>query len=90
MNLTRPLVLAAALATITGCSTTTIRSVQEMESHNGSLVLKYGEAVLRQELFSTKLVSSEQKIATCEQSAEALECKTLNVTIDNKPLKYLK
>lgn len=77
---------ALLVSVLAGCSTTTVRSIQEMESHNGDLVLKYGEVKYRQNLFSTELVSNEQKVANCKQTAEELDCKSLKVAIDGEPL----
>ena len=51
MNAFRLFTATAALTLLAGCSTTTYRSIQEMESHNGNLVIKYGETVVKQELF---------------------------------------
>lgn len=80
---------ALVLAT-TACSTTTVRSIQEMESNNGQLYLKYGEVVYKKELFSSKLISNTQKVAECETSENNLTCKSLNVTIDGEELITIK
>lgn len=90
MNFFKILAVTALLTVIAGCSTTTVRSIQEMESHNGDLVLKYGEVKYKQSLFSTELVSNEQKVANCTKSDEELDCKSLKVTIDGEPLILIK
>lgn len=80
------LAVAALASVVVGCSTTTVRSIQEMESHNGELVLKYGETKFKQTLFSTELVSNEQKVANCTKTEQELDCKSLKVAIDGEPL----
>ncbi len=67
MNTFKILAVTALVSVLAGCSTTTVRSIQEMESHNGDLVLKYGEVKYRQNLFSTELVSNEQKLLTANK-----------------------
>lgn len=86
MNFVKLLTLGAALSLLTACATTTSRSIQEMESHNGKLVLKYGEIVTKKTLFSTEFVSAEQKIADCDKVEGELKCSSLKVSIDNEPL----
>ena len=80
------LVVAGLVTLLAGCSTTTVRSIQEMESHNGDLILKYGEVKYQQTLFSTELISNEQKIANCKKTETELDCKALKVSIDGEPL----
>ncbi|QQD22706.1 hypothetical protein [Venatoribacter cucullus] len=86
MNAFRLFTATAALTLLAGCSTTTYRSIQEMESHNGNLVIKYGETVVKKELFSAKITSTNQKVAQCDQSDNDLNCTSLNITIDGQPL----
>lgn len=90
MKFLKILAAAAVILSTTACSTTTVRSIQEMESNNDQLFLKYGEVVYKKELFSSKLVSNTQKIAECEKSENNLTCTSLNVTIDGQGLVTIK
>jgi hypothetical protein len=90
MNIIKTTAIIAGIMSITACSTTTMRSIQEMESNNDQLFIKYGEVVYQKDLFSSQIISNKQSIAECEKSNQNLACKSLNVTIDGSPLVSVK
>lgn len=90
MKALKLLTVASIAVVVSACSTTTVRSVQEMEANKGTMYIKYGEVVVQKELFSSRIISNDQKIAKCEESGTDLKCSSLNLTIDGTPLKQTK
>lgn len=93
---TRMVALLGAVALVSACTSTyKVREVQTMAPHGDKILVTYSETEYEQELFGSGLILEEpknarQRVASCKQAAQALDCTSVKIDIDGMPLVYKK
>lgn len=86
MSFIKTAIVGFSLAALAGCSTTTYRSIEEMEIGDDKFIIKYGETVVSRGPFNGGIISRDQKFAKCNEQGGSLQCTNLPIFIDGTPL----